>query len=183
MFGFEKPVYLSISCTVSRMFSRIEAAAASSSPLRSFTAAFLVSASAARYKSSSFFSAAVTLTLVLEEEVFLAEGFVLAEEPLAALSREDCVTPVALAISLSCVWVSSFCPRSAKLISDAESPLIFRASCSCVRSAAVRASLMSVPTFFAALLCSSLLYLSYFTTCDGRLQYHSFALNLSSKGV
>ena len=68
---------------------------------------------------------------------------------LAAFSREAWVTPVALAMSLSWVWVNSFSPRSALLMSDAVTPSTFFASCSWVRPAPVRASLISAPTLFA----------------------------------
>ena len=69
--------------------------------------------------------------------------------PFAAVSSEDCVTPVVFAISLRIACVSSVSPRSALPSSAADRPLIFLASCSCVRPAPVRASLISVPTLFA----------------------------------
>ena len=68
---------------------------------------------------------------------------------LAALRSEDCVTPVALAISFKSAWVSSLSPLSALASSPADRPLILRASCSWLNPAAVRASLIRVPTFFA----------------------------------
>ena len=42
--------------------------------------------------------------------------------------------------------------RAAALISDADRPEIFRASCSWVRPASVRASLMRLPSFFDAIM-------------------------------
>ena len=100
----------------------------------------------------SFFSAAVTLMLDLEPDEDFAE-VVFREELLSleALIRDACVTPVAFAISLSCACVSVILPRSARLISAAERSGILRASCSCVISALIRASLIRVPTFLAAM--------------------------------
>jgi len=70
---------------------------------------------------------------------------------LAAVKRDDWVTPVALAISFKAAWLSSFSPRSALLMSDAVTPDTFLASCSWVRPASVRAFLMRLPTLFAML--------------------------------
>ena len=66
------------------------------------------------------------------------------------------MTPVSFAMVFSCSFVSSFSPRSALLMSAAVTPLIFAASAVWVNPAAVRASLMSSPTFFFAAI---LLYL------------------------
>ena len=106
-------------------------------------ARFFVSESARRYASISFFSVLVTFMLVLallgvfaffavvvvffaavvvffvDVEVFFAVPL----SSLAALMRDACVTPVALAMALSCACVRSFSPRSARLMSLAETPL------------------------------------------------------------
>lgn len=118
-----------ISTALPSSLERISAPAGVS-PLRTLTAAFLVSESAARYSSTSFFSVAVSFMVVPEllvvffaavevelvffaavevEEVFFAAevveaGFLAAvEEPrfFGASSRDFCVMPRALAISLS----------------------------------------------------------------------------------
>ncbi len=129
-----------ISTALPSSLERISAPAGVS-PLRTLTAAFLVSESAARYGSTSFFSVAVSFMVVPEllvvffaveeeeedvffaavevelvffaavevEEVFFAAevveaGFLAAvEEPrfFGASSRDFCVIPRALAISLS----------------------------------------------------------------------------------
>ena len=96
---------------------------------------------------------AVFFAEVLEEEAFdpaaFEAVFFAAEPPFAASISDFCVTPVAFAISFSAACVRSFSPRSALLMSSAEIPLIFLASCSCVKPAFVRASLISVPTLSA----------------------------------
>lgn len=58
---------------------------------------------------------------VLVVPVFLAAALV---PPFGASSRDFCVTPVALAIAFSAAWVSSFSPRSALPMSDADRPSI-----------------------------------------------------------
>ena len=95
---------------------------------------------------ADFFDAVLLAAVVFAAAVvFFAAGAL----PFAAVSSEDCVTPVVFAISLRIACVSSVSPRSALPSSAADRPLIFLASCSCVRPAPVRASLISVPTLFA----------------------------------
>ena len=76
--------------------------------------------------------------------------------PAAAARSDDWVMPVAFAIALRTAWESSFSPRSALLISAAVTLPAFSASCAWVSPAAARASFISVPTLFPAILHSSL---------------------------
>ena len=97
------------------------------------------------------FLAVVAVFFAVVAVVFFAVAAAADAPPFGASSRDFCVTPVALAIALSAAWLSSFSPRSALPMSAALSPTC-SASAVWLSFALVRASFMSSPTFFSAIL-------------------------------